>query len=156
AVTEHLDGVDGGALARGDEIRGAAVVELPLPEVVRGGVDVGDGVAMEDHADELGGPAALENALVAVVVAALAGADHEAHGLHGSLRGDLRAPGASAGDGDAVLHEARSGRALFRRDEIDGAELVVRAPASPVGQGTDVLAHLRFGGRGGHEGGYLS
>src|SRR5215475_10032434 len=63
---------------------------------MRRGVDVGDGIAVEDHADELGGPATLEDALVAIVVATFAGVDHEAHTLHGGLRGDLGAPGAGA------------------------------------------------------------
>src|SRR5499427_1125706 len=76
AVAEHLDRVDGGAFARGDQVGRAAIVELALPEVVRRGVDVGDRIAVEDHADELGGPATLEDALVAVVVSSFAGVDH--------------------------------------------------------------------------------
>src|SRR5215467_13146860 len=104
AVAKHLHRVDGGAFARGDQVGRATVVELALPEVVWRGVDVGNRIAVEDHADELGGPATLEDALVAIMVASFAGVDHEAHALHGGLRGDLGAPGAGAGDGDAVLH----------------------------------------------------
>ena len=161
AVVQHLDGVDGGALARGDQVARPAVVELAVPEVVRGRVDVRDVVPVEDHADELGGAATLEDPLVGVVIAALTGVDHEAHRLHGGVGGQLGAPGAGAGHAHAIRDEPRSRRALLRGDQVEGAELVILAPAAPVGQGAHVLAHLRFRGDGGrrrerHATGYFS
>ena len=49
------DGADGGAEAGGDEVGGLAVVGLTVPEEVGEAIDVGDGDAVEDHADVVDG-----------------------------------------------------------------------------------------------------
>src|SRR5262249_12833528 len=47
----------------------------------------------------------------------------------------------------AGLHEARRRHALGRRDQVDGADLVVLAPAPPVAAILDVRAHFGVGGQ---------
>src|SRR5438552_6047535 len=56
-VVEQLDRLDLGALARRDQVAGAAVVDASVPEVMRRRVHVGDRVAeIGKHTSELQSP----------------------------------------------------------------------------------------------------
>ena len=155
AVLEGGDGVMRGAEAGGDQLGGLAVVHLPVPEEVAEAVDVGDGVAVEDEADELegAGVAGARRAHAVLVVEALAGGEHVALGRSEGMVGlgaGLDLPG--AGDADALPHEGGGGAALLGGDQVEGPELVVVAPATPVGERVEVIEDLVFGGRSGHGG----
>ena len=54
------------------------------------------------------------------------------------LAGEVGLDGPGAGDGYAIFHEARGLAALFIGYEVEDAELVVGAPAAPVGAGLGV------------------
>src|SRR5712691_9511436 len=53
AILRHLDRLDCGPQAGGDQVRWSAVVHLALPEKMRQAIQVRDGMAVEDHAKKI-------------------------------------------------------------------------------------------------------
>ena len=143
AVAEGGDGVVLGALLGVDEVGGLAVVHLAVPEDVAEAVEVGDGDAVEGEAHDLEGgtaPSVLEGVAAGGDHVALGGAEHVI-----GAGGGLDVPG--AGDGDALADKGGGFEALRGRYVVQGAELVVGAPAAPVGERVEVAENLGLGGR---------
>ena len=131
------------APSRGSDAVGRlAVVELAVPGIVGKGVDVGDGLAVKDHADELGGAPAGQLAFRRVGVAALAAVHHEALDLVGDVGGHVGDDGAGAAYGNAVPHQRCGLPPLVRANQVQATQLVVAAPPPPIAQGIEPFQYL--------------
>ena len=82
------------------------------------GVDVGDGLPMEHHADELGGAAAGVATLQRIGIASLAAVDHKPLHLVGDVGRDIRGDRAGAADRFAGLNQSSGLGPLGRRNEV--------------------------------------
>ena len=89
AVAGELYGLNRCAETGGDEVRRAAVVHLALPEEVGKAVHVGDVVAVERHAEEVGGRLAWPVRHLVAACPALAALEHKVQwaSTYGLLRG---------------------------------------------------------------------
>ena len=107
----------------GDHLRRVAVVDPALVEDVAQGVDVAGGEAVGRQGE--------------VVRAAALGrrADHVVGHRVRVVDGRRRVERPGARDRPPGADRRRRGRRHLRRDEVEGAELVVVAPATPVGEG---------------------
>ena len=128
----------------GDAAGRYAVVHQPVPRIMGHRVNVGDGLAVEYHADELTRPAPGVAPFRRVGIAAFAAVHHEPLHLVGNVGSHLGSNWAGATDGHAFGHQPDGPLALLRADEVQATELVVRAPAAPVLQRVQPLEHLRF------------
>ncbi len=95
-------------------------------------VYVGNGLAVEDYADELGGPATGVTAFRRVGVAAFAAVHHKPLHLVGNIGGHLGSDGPGAANRRAVGDQPGRPLPLLRADEVQAAKLVIRPPAAPV------------------------
>ena len=129
AVAPGVDGAPGGSLRRHAGVRVAAPPHpVDVPHVAQG-VDVRDGLAVVDEADVVDAGAGAIGAR-ALADEVLLGLEHPAHR-----------------DPAAVADEPGRRGALLRRDEVDGALLVVVAPAAPVAEVAVPRLHLGLRGQ---------
>ena len=102
--------------------------------------------AVEDHADELGGAAPGVAPFQGIGVAALTAVHHEPLHLVGDVRRHFGGDGASAAHGLPRLHQGGGLGPLGRGDQVQRAQLVLLAPATPVVLIPIPRQHLGLGG----------
>src|SRR5207237_448014 len=112
-----------------DKRRGGAVVHLAVPHEVAQAIDVGDGVAVEHHADVVRDALPVWTLAGAVLVTAAA---HVVGGWDRRVRSGLEGDVAGATHADAFLDQPERTLRLLRGDEIERAALIVWAPPAPV------------------------
>ena len=117
---------------------GSAIVHLPFPEEVSQAVDVGDGKAVEYHTEEVGGGLVDAGADLVAAAPALAALHHVMNGRRRDVGRGLEPHGAGATESSPFLNKTHSPLGLLRAEEIQRTQLVIFAPASPVGQGVEV------------------
>ena len=143
-VAGRLDGMGLSPFPRGNQVGRLAVVQLPLPGVVGQGVDVGDGLAVEDHSDIFGGSPSGQRALRGIGVPALPAVHHVALHLKGCVGRHFRQNRPGAAYRDPVLHQTGGLLGLGRRNQVEAAPLVIVAPSSPIAQRAHPTQHLLF------------
>ena len=126
-------------------MRRPVVVHPALPEEVAQAVYVRDRHAVVGHPEEVG--RALRRPAGDLVAGgpSLAAFDHEVDRRIRGVDRALETHGTGARHLAAVAHQRRGLAHLIGSQEVEGAELVVRAPAAPVAERVEVAEHLGFG-----------
>ena len=144
AAAGLFHGADGGAQAGGYIVGGLAVVGFAVPEEVGQAVDVGDGDAVEDHPDVVGGDGGGAGGDFVAGGPAFAAFHHIVDGRGGHIGGGFPVEGAGEGDAVALLDGGQGGAGFLRGDEVGGAQFVVVTPASPVGEAVEPAQDFLF------------
>ena len=135
AVGGHFDGMGLGAFPGGNLVGGNAVVELSLPGVVGKGVDVGDGLAVKHHADELGGAPAHQPPLRWVGVPPFPAVHHVTLDLKADIGRDVGDDGTGTANRHAVVDQSGCLLSLVWGNQVQASKLVILAPTAPIGKG---------------------
>ena len=123
---------------------GTAVVHLALPEEVGQAIHVRDGMAMEDHAEEINGGLVPPAGYLLPAGPALTALQHIVDGRGGGVGAGLKADGPGAAHGHAFAHESDRAPGLLRGHQVEGAELVVGSPAPPIAECGKKMEDLFF------------
>src|SRR4030095_6768992 len=104
AILRHLNRFDGRPQTGGDQVCRSAVVHLAFPEEVRQAIQVGDGVAVEDHAEKIDGALIAAVAHLLATGPALTAFHHIVDGRSRGVRPGVIANGARTNDPHALTY----------------------------------------------------